>query len=115
MQWFLSIFTDNPAIRLTQIMLLCGAVVSVYLVFYATRDILLRTKSFGYQVLCILLTAALPVLGFFLYLLIRPARTVKERETERMLKEFLSGRKKGKSGQKDCEDCKECKETETIE
>ena len=89
MQWLLALLTDNPAIRFTQIALLCTAVVSVYLVFYATRDILLRTKSFTYQILCILLTAALPVIGFFLYLLIRPARTIHERETDKMLKKFL--------------------------
>ncbi len=90
MQWFLALFTDNPAIRFTQVALLIGAVISVYLVFYVTRDILLRTKSFGYQIVCILLSAVLPIVGFFLYLLVRPARTIKERETEDLLKKLTS-------------------------
>ncbi len=89
MQWFFSLLTDNPAIRMLQLSLLGVAVVAIYLVFYTTRDILLRTRSFTYQLLCILLVAVLPVLGFFLYLLIRPASTVREREMEKMLKKIL--------------------------
>ena len=89
MFWFLSLLTDNPAIRAVQIGLVCLAVVAVYLVFFTTRDILLRTRSLLYQLGCILLVAALPVAGFFLYLLVRPASTIRERETEHMLKNIL--------------------------
>lgn len=89
MQMFLSLLTDNPVIRAMQLSLLGAAVVAIYLVFFTTRDILLRTRSFLYQILCILLVAVLPVLGFFLYLLIRPATTVREREMEKMVKKLL--------------------------
>lgn len=89
MQIFLSLLTDNPMVRALQFALLGAAIVTVYLVFFTMRDILARTRSFIYQIVCILLVALLPVLGFFLYLLIRPASTVREREMERMLKIIL--------------------------
>jgi hypothetical protein len=107
MQWFLSIITDNPAIRAMQVGLLISAVVSVYLVFYVTRDILVRTRSFGYQIVCILLSALLPILGFFIYLLIRPASTVRQRDTERMLKELLGGKAPKKAKKKESDDLDE--------
>lgn len=93
MQIFLSLLTDNPMIRALQLSLLGAAAVAIYLVFFATRDILLRTRSFAYQIICILLVAVLPVIGFFLYLLIRPARTLKEREIEKLLKKVLKKEK----------------------
>lgn len=89
MSWFLSLITDNPAIRMIQISLLGVAAVAIYLVFFTTRDILLRTRSFFYQLGCIFLVAILPIVGFFLYLLIRPARTLKEREIEKLLKKIV--------------------------
>lgn len=88
-QWFFSILTDNPTIRAVQVSLLVVAGIAIYFVFYATRDILLRTRSFLYQLGCILLVAVLPILGFFLYLLIRPATTIRERELEKMLKRLV--------------------------
>ena len=101
MQWFFSLLTDNPAIRAVQISLLGTAGVAIYLVFYATRDILLRTRSFFYQLGCILLVAIVPIAGFFLYLLIRPATTVREREMEKMLKKILRKESKVSEESKD--------------
>lgn len=89
MQQLLYFLSDNPAVRITQLSLLALAVVAVFLICFTTRDILLRTRSFLYQAVSILLVALLPIVGFFLYLLIRPARTVKERETEQMLRQIL--------------------------
>jgi uncharacterized membrane protein YobD (UPF0266 family) len=89
MQWIFSILTDNPAIRAMQLVLLALAIVAIYMVFFTTRDILLRTKSFAYQFGCIVLTAVLPILGFFIYLLIRPSTTLKQRETDKMLRQLL--------------------------
>ncbi|NOS67005.1 MAG: PLDc_N domain-containing protein [Candidatus Peribacteraceae bacterium] len=89
MQMFLSLLTDNPVIRALQLTLLGAAVVAIYLVFFTTRDILLRTRSFAYQILCILLVAILPVVGFFLYVLIRPSTTIRERELDKMVKKLL--------------------------
>lgn len=94
--WLLFL-SDDPLLRLLQAgMLLLGSLV-IFLVFYATRDILLRTNSFIYTFISIVLVAALPIVGFMLYLLIRPARTLKERELEAMLKELTD---KGGSKQK---------------
>ena len=101
MDSFLSLLTDNPMLRAMQLSLLAGAVVAIYLVFFTTRDIILRTRSLAYQLLCILIVAALPVLGFFLYLLIRPATTLRERDTERMLRKLLKKDSKDSNDSKD--------------
>ena len=91
--WLLFL-ADDPMLRLLQgSMLLVGALV-IFLVFFTTRDILLRTNSFLYMFVCILLVAALPIVGFLLYLLIRPARTLKERELYAMVL-ALKGQKGG--------------------
>lgn len=60
----------------------------VFFIFFTTRDILLRTRSLIAQLLCILLVALLPGVGFLLYLILRPARTVLQRETDRMVREL---------------------------
>lgn len=99
LQPWLTFLADDPALRALQGgMLLAGALV-VFLVFYATRDILLRTHSFLFMFICIVLVAFLPIIGFFFYLLIRPARTIKEREVESMLKELLAERTIPKTSQ----------------
>jgi len=61
------------------------SIILVFLILYATRDILLRTHSFVYQFVCIVLVALLPGLGFLLYLLIRPARTTWQKEMHQLL------------------------------
>lgn len=78
-------FSDDPALRLVQILLLTVGLLVVFLVFFALRDVLLRSRSFPYQLLCIALVAFLPIVGFLLYLLIRPTRTLRERERDDML------------------------------
>lgn len=90
-QPWLVFLAEDPALRILQGgMLLLGSLV-IFLVFFTTRDILLRTHSFWYMLISIVLVACLPVIGFFVYLLIRPARTIKERELEEMLMEVLVG------------------------
>ena len=81
----LQFFLDNPAVRAAQVGLGLLAVVLLFLLFYTLRDIILRTRSFWYQFFCIVLVVVLPIVGFLIYLLIRPARTVKERELEAMM------------------------------
>ena len=88
-QW-ITFFTDSPALRLMQLGLLGIGAILIYLVFFTTRDILLRTNSLLYQFASILLVAALPIVGFLLYFLIRPARTIKARELEQMLQQLLA-------------------------
>lgn len=63
-------------------------IVLVFLIFFTTRDILLRTHSLLGQLLCILLVALLPGVGFLLYLIVRPARTILQRETDHMVREL---------------------------
>jgi len=90
--WLLFL-AEDPVLRLLQGgMLLVGAIV-IFLVFFATRDILLRTNSFIYMFVCIVLVAAFPVVGFLFYLLIRPARTLKERELYDMVRKISSQKK----------------------
>lgn len=85
--WLLFL-AEDPMLRILQgAMLLTGALM-IFFVFYATRDILLRTNSFLYMFLCIVLVAALPVIGFLVYMLVRPPRTLKDKEIERMLVEL---------------------------
>jgi hypothetical protein len=94
--WFLFL-AEDPFLRLLQILMLAAGVLVVFLVFYTTRDVLLRTDSFWYMLLCILLVAFLPVIGFFVYLLIRPARTIRERERDEMLRSILGRMQPGKT------------------
>lgn len=82
---FTQFFLDNPGVHAIQGVLLVIAVIVLFLLFWTLRDILMRTRSFWYQFICIVLVAVLPMLGFLIYLLIRPARTIREREVEAML------------------------------
>ncbi len=82
--WFVFL-ADDPIFRALQFSLLLVGVIAVFLVFFATRDILLRTNSFILTFFSILLVAFFPVIGFFLYLLIRPSRTLREKEMFSML------------------------------
>ena len=79
---FFSLLSEDPVTRSVQIGLLCGGVTAVYLLFFTTRDVMIRSESLLVQLFCILLVALLPALGFFLYLLIRPSSTVRERVME---------------------------------
>lgn len=83
------LFTDDPLIRGVQIGLIVAGFLAIFLVFFATRDILLRTHSFWYQCIAILLVAVLPGIGFLIYLLIRPSRTLADRALERKVQELL--------------------------
>ncbi len=83
MDMFSQFFSATPSVAMMQFGLAGAAAILVFLVLFATRDVLLRSDSFAYQLVCIVLVAALPVLGFLLYLLIRPARTRKQRQVDR--------------------------------
>jgi hypothetical protein len=72
-----------------QLLMVSAALLVVFFVLFTTRDILLRTNSFLYQVFCIVLVAVLPLVGFLIYLLIRPARTVADRRLDRNIAEVL--------------------------
>jgi|GEM_PF-580747 len=87
--WFVFL-SEDPTLRLLQFGMLVAGVIVIFLVFFTTRDILLRTHSFWIMFFSIVLVAFLPVIGFFLYLLIRPARTIKEREIEELLLRIIA-------------------------
>lgn len=78
-------FLDNPGLRAAQTSLVIFGIIVLFLLFFALRDILLRTRSFWYQFICIVIVTLFPIVGFLIYLLIRPARTIKERELESMI------------------------------
>lgn len=78
-------FLDNPGLRAAQSGLVILGIIVLFLLFFALRDILLRTRSFWYQFVCIVIVTLFPIVGFLVYLLIRPARTIKERELESMI------------------------------
>lgn len=79
----------DPAVLAVQLLMISAALLVVFFVLYTTRDILLRTHSFLYQVFCIVLVAVLPLVGFLIYLLIRPARTIADRRLDRNIAEVL--------------------------
>ncbi|TSC79405.1 MAG: hypothetical protein G01um101425_685 [Candidatus Peregrinibacteria bacterium Gr01-1014_25] len=94
LEQFVFTISSNPVVFWLQASIAFAGAAAVYLLFYTVRDILLRTRSLPYQLGCIALVAAVPVAGFFLYLLVRPARTVKERQLEKLLKDVLAGERK---------------------
>jgi hypothetical protein len=87
---FLLLISQDPLLRVAQAALLLIGLIDVFFVFFTTRDILLRTRSFTYMASSIILVAILPYVGFLLYLLVRPARTLMQRETDRMVRELHS-------------------------
>ncbi|MBI2523905.1 hypothetical protein HY464_01725 [Candidatus Peregrinibacteria bacterium] len=88
----LGVFSDDPAARVFQLSVLSLGIGSVYLLFYTTRDVLVRSSSILFQLFSIFLVALLPVAGFFLYLLFRPSRTIAEREMMRSLRILVAAR-----------------------
>ncbi len=91
-------FSADPSVLLVQSLMVAAACIIIFLVLFATRDILLRTSSLPYQIFCILLVAVLPVIGFLVYLLIRPIRTTSERRLEQKLDKFLAQTKSKQEG-----------------
>ncbi|MBP7114227.1 MAG: hypothetical protein KBA40_02110 [Candidatus Peribacteraceae bacterium] len=81
---------SDPAVLAVQGLMAGSAFIVVFLVLFTTRDILFRTNSFLLQTFCILLTAVLPIIGFFIYLLIRPPRTIAERAMHRDIIALMS-------------------------
>ncbi|GEM_PF-3578326 len=80
--------SSDPFLLGSQILIVMVAVLLLFFLFYALRDILQRSHSLIYQFCSIVLVAVFPVVGFFLYLLIRPARTVVQRQTDRRVEDL---------------------------
>lgn len=96
----INFLASDPQLRLLQFLLLSVAGASVYLVLFTTRDSILRSNSFWFQFFSIALVAVLPIVGFLLYLLIRPSRTLKDKEMEEVMQYILETVRRGKKGQK---------------
>ena len=88
----LGVLSDDPAARVFQLSVLGLGVLSVYLLFYTTRDVLIRSSSIPVQLFSIFLVALLPVVGFFFYLLFRPSQTIAEQEMMRLLRMQVASR-----------------------
>ncbi len=97
--WIL-LLADDPLLRAMQIGLVCIGVLVIFTVFYVTRDILLRSQSFLLMFFSILLAAFFPLGGFLLYLLIRPSRTLAEKETDRKVSEMYAALGKDQKSKK---------------
>ncbi len=89
--WLL-LLADDPLLRLLQAVLLLAGAIVIFLVFFTTRDILSRTHSFPMTLFSIVLVAALPVIGFLIYLLVRPGQTLKDKELFAMVQSLTGNR-----------------------
>jgi hypothetical protein len=94
--------SEDPALRLLQGVLLLLGVVDLFLLFFTLRDVLLRYESFWAQTAALLLVACAPVVGFFLYLLFRPSRTLWDHE----LRTLVEALKQGEQGRRKRDDAK---------
>lgn len=83
------ILAADPAAQALQIGVLSGGALLLFLLFWTLRDSLVRSRSLAFQVFALLLVTALPAFGFLVYLLVRPTRTLKERELEHLLRAVL--------------------------
>jgi hypothetical protein len=83
-------FADTPAVLCAQLGMISFGALLVFLVLLTTRDVLLRIDSFFYQLLCVFLVAALPIVGFLLYLLFRPSRTLAFQHLESKIDRLLA-------------------------
>lgn len=68
----------DPRILFLQIVMVTSAFLIVYFVLFVTRDVIVRSQSFFFQIFCIILSSV-PLIGFLIYLLIRPSTTIFER------------------------------------
>ena len=90
-----SLLAEQPFLRLLQVGLLILGILEMFILFWTTRDSLLRSESLIFQFFSLAMVAVLPVVGFLLYLLIRPSRTLREQRLEQMLTELLRSHKRG--------------------
>ncbi len=84
-----SFLSMDPAARMLQISLLVGATILLYLLFFTLKDVMQRSRSVVFQLSSLVIVAGLPGVGFLLYLLFRPSRTLAEKEMTKMLHTLL--------------------------
>lgn len=90
-----SLFATEPLLRLVQGGLLALGLLEMFILFWTTRDVMLRSESLLFQFFSLAMVAVLPVVGLLFYLLIRPSRTLREKALEQMLAELLRCSKRG--------------------
>ena len=83
-----TVLSADPIVKIAQYSLGALAGVLIAFVFYATWDILRRTRSLFYQLSCILLVAAFPLVGFLLYFFVRPSQTLVQKELAKNVREI---------------------------
>lgn len=69
-----------PQFSLPAFAMMCFGAVLVYIIFYTTKDVFARSESFLFMFFALLLVTAIPLLGFALYILIRPSSRTLERK-----------------------------------
>lgn len=79
LQPLLALLAADPFIRSLQIGVLIAGSLLVYLVFWTTKDSINRSNSFIFILFSIVLVAFIPFVGFLCYLLIRPSKTLTEK------------------------------------
>jgi NADH:ubiquinone oxidoreductase subunit 6 (subunit J) len=89
-QSLLFFLSDDPALRLLQVVLLALSITIVFLVFWTVRDVLQRCDAFWQQLLWVVLVAFVPLVGFLLYVLLRPTTTRWQRRQTHLLRELLA-------------------------
>lgn len=82
---WLTVFAVDPMVQLMQIFMVLFGLIMVCIVFFTTRDVLLRSNSFLFMLFSILLVTIFPVGGLLIYLLIRPSRTVSQKNSDVIL------------------------------
>lgn len=84
-----SVLAKDPTALALQLGVLAVGALLLFFLFWTLKDALLRSRSLGFHMFSLLLVTALPFFGILVYLLVRPSRTLKERETERLLHAIL--------------------------
>lgn len=82
------------------------ALLWISIIIWVTRDALARSNSILFQAFSILLTIGIPILGVFLYLIIRPSKTQMERYYERLEANVLED--EGKQIKNESPSCDKC-------
>lgn len=93
---WLVFFSEDPVVLSIQAGLIVVVSLLIFLVFYTAKDIVLRSTSFAATLFSILLVALLPLIGFLLYILLRPTLTLREKQLHKEVHDLWSQRQKHK-------------------
>lgn len=81
METIIQLFTQLfPNFSLPAFAMACFGALLVYIIFYTTKDVFARSESFLFMFFALLLVTALPLIGFALYVLVRPSSKTLDRK-----------------------------------